>query len=393
MQSLVSYTFGKRVFNSVDCIELSQNIFDNVKLTLSSDTLRRFFGLIETSTQPSLFTMDILSKYVGFAGYYDFVDSVVLVGKHHLNKQILDCVSYEKLPFQALEALQKCKPSIGYYSTLNQLILLAYQRKDKLFFERIFIKQPGFEWITIFKYDIYQSIQLLGKLVEQSDWLQKIAIEHYVGLPFFFDYFVEWYVAEDKFYYLKLLEEYKRVYPNNPDKLLFYHCIKALHFFRNNELQLFEFHADEVFEMQFKSKPNNILKSRALGVQFLRKWSTDKIAAQKIVLNIDFESIFPDIGDRITGLFFLFNYLFEAKSFSLMISLFERWVSNDAVFFSIWTRINWNQVSLFMAYAYFDENKPNEAKHYFNLVDPELFEVYTSSRFEGLYTDFKKRIA
>jgi hypothetical protein len=76
-----------------------------------------------------------------------------------------------------------------------------------------------------------------------------------------------------------------------------------------------------------------------------------------------------------------------------MISLFERWVSNDAVFFSIWTRINWNQLSLFMAYAYFDENKPKEAKHYFNLVDPELFEVYTSSRFEGLYTDFKKRIA
>jgi hypothetical protein len=393
LQSLVSYVFGKKILNSTDCIELSQGIFDKVKSSVSSDTLRRFFGLIETKTQPSLFTMEILSKYVGFAGYYDFVDSVVLVGKYRLNKQILDCVSDEKLPFQALEALQKAQPSSDYYSTLQQLILLAFQKKDKLFFELLFEDQPGFEWITIFKYEIYQTIQLLGKLVERNDWLQEIALKNYVGLPFFFDYFVEWYVAEDKPYYSKLLDEFSRVNRNNSDKLLFYHCILSLKFYRKKEFNFFELHANAVLELDSNSKTNNILKSRILGVQFLKKWEIDEVEAFKLLKEINFQTMFPDIGDRITSLFFLFNYLYEAKAYLLMISLFERWVSHDAVYFSIWTRINWNQLCLFMAYAYFNENNMSQAKNYFNLVDPALFEVYNSDRFERLYTEFEKGIA
>jgi hypothetical protein len=46
-----------------------------------------------------------------------------------------------------------------------------------------------------------------------------------------------------------------------------------------------------------------------------------------------------------------------------------------------------------MAYAYFYENNMNQARNYFKLVDPALFEVYNSDRFERLYTEFKKGIA
>ncbi len=393
LQSLVSFVFGKKILNSTDCTELSQSIFEKVKSAISSDTLRRFFDLIETKTQPSLFTMEILSKYVGFAGYYDFVDSVVLAGKYHLNKQILDCVSDEKLPFQVLEALQKAQPSSDYYSILQQLILLAHQREDSLFFERIFVNQSGFEWNPFYKYEIYQTIQLLGKLVERNDWLQEIALKNYVGLPFFFDYFVEWYVAEDKLYYLKMLEEYSRVHINNSEKQLFYHCILAIASYRKNEIPKFHSHYLDITELEEKTKLNNILKSRLFGVHFLKNWSEDRIKAENLLLEIDFGAIFPDIGDRITSLFFLFNYLFEAKTYPLMISLFERWVSHDAVYFSIWTRINWNQLCLLMAFAYNNEHKLKEAKTYFNLVDSALFEVYNTARFKELYTEFEKGIA
>lgn len=390
MRSLVSYSFGKKIYTTSDCSELAQHIFEKVKCAVSTDTLRRFFGLIETNSQPSLFTMEILSKYVGFSGYYDFVDSVVLVGKHYLNRQLLNCISGEQSSHQALLNLKKCKPSLDYYSTLNQLILFAFHQKEKLFFEQVFNDQPGFEWISIFKYEIYQTIQLLGKLVEENLWLQEIAISNYVGLPYSFDYFVEWYVCDDSPYYDKLLENYYLTNVSNPEKVIFYNAIKALKHYRKNELKEFEIHAKALVELAEQTKTNNILKSRIIGVQFLLYFPEDNLAAEKKILEIDFEDMFPDIGDRVTSLFFLFNYLFESKSYSLMIALFERWVSHDAVFFSIWTRINWNQLCVFICFTYQKLGNNESASLYFTSIDPSLFEVYNKSRFQNIYIILEK---
>ena len=116
------------------------------------------------------------------------------------------------------------------------------------------------------------------------------------------------------------------------------------------------------------------------------------INAEHRILEIDFESWFPDIGDRVTSMFFFFAYLFESKSFDLMIKLFERWLSQDTVFFSIWTRVNWNQLCVYMTFAYQSENKKQIAEKYFNQIDNSLFEVYNFNRFQELYSKLKKQI-
>ena len=385
IKSLVEYTFGKKVLNATDSFDLAKHIFEKVKTSVSPDTLRRLFGLIETNSKPSLFTLDVLTKYVGFQGYYDFVNSIALVGKHNLNKQILDCISDEKMPFQTLETLQKAQPSIDYYNILQQLILLAHQKNDKLFFEKLFINQLGFEWITFFKYEIYQTIQLLGKLVEKNEWLQEIALKNYVGLPFFFDYFVEWYVSDDQAYYFKLLEEYNKFHDNNSEKQIFFHSIMGLQAYKNKRFKNFEHHFQTILERKKNSIPNNVLLSRILGIKFLNDLRKDKVVAENNLLKIDFYALFPDIGDRVTSIFFLFNYLFESKSFSLMTQLAEKWVSNETIFFSIWTRINWNQLCVYLTYAYLHLNNKEFAENYYKQINTSLFEVYNRSRFQLLY--------
>ena len=389
IKSLVEFTFGQKILNINDCNNLSNSIFGKVKSSVSTDTLRRIFGLIETKSQPSLFTLEILSKYVGFDGYYDFINSIALVGKNFYYRQILDCTFNKIMPFEGLQALQKTKPSSDYYSTLHQLILLAYQKKDRLFFERIFINQSGFEWTSVFKYEIYQTIQLLGKLVEENTWLQEIALENYISLPYFFDYFIEWYVADEQTYYLKLLEEYKKIHNNEADKQLFYHCILGFHAYKNKDNKKFINHFKEIKRHSENSTPNNIIKSRILGIEFLHDTIHHNLIAEKNLLQIDFEALFPDIGDRVTSMFFLFNYLFDAKAFSLMATLLEKWGSNDAVFFSIWTRINWNQLCVYMTYAYMHLNRREIAINYYNQINTSLFEVYNSSRFDKLYNNIK----
>ena len=389
IKSLVEYSFGRKILNTNDCSDLSNHIFEKEKSSVSIDTLRRLFGLIETKTQPSLFTLEVLSKYIGFKGYYDFVNSAVLVGKHFFHKLILGALSNKKKPFEALEALQKTQPSADYYSTLHQLMLLAYQKKDRLFFEKLFVRQPGFEWITVFKYEIYQTIQLLGKLVEENKWLHEIALKNYIGLPFYFDYLVEWYVADEQPYYLNLLDRYKEVHQNDAEKQIFYHCILSLTAFRNKAFDKFEIHHLSLLQLEERIIPNNILQSRLLGVHFLKNRTIDKTMAEKNLLSINFAALFPDIGDRATSLFFLFDYLFEAEAYSIMIILFERWLTHDAVFFSIWTRINWNQLCVYMAYAYENSNKKELAKNYYIQINPSLFEVYNQSRFQQLYESIK----
>jgi len=389
---LVEYTYGQKILNTNDCIGLAKDIFEKIKSKLSTDTLRRIFGLIKTDTQPSLFTLEVLSKYIGFVSYDDFSNSVVLVGKHFFYKQILDCLSDSKEPFEALEALQNKRPSADYYSTLHQLMLLAFQKKDSLFFEKLFIKQPGFEWITVFKYEIYQTIQLLGKLVEENEWLQEIALKNYVGLPYLFDYFVEWYVADDQPYYQNLLTRYKKIHQSNYEKLIFYHCIQAINSFKNKEEEKFEKQYNKLIQLEKILTPNNVLQARLMGVHFLKHWIEYKNNAESNLPNINFETQFPDIGDRVTSMFFLFNYLFEAKAYSFMISLFERWLSNDSIYFSIWTRINWNQLCVYMAFAYLDANQKEKSLEFYQNIDLTLFETYNKNRFLNLYQEIGKSL-
>jgi hypothetical protein len=82
LKLLVEYSFGKKILTVNDCISLSDSIFEKIKIPLSSDTLRRLFGLIDTKSQPSLFTLETLAKFIGFGGYYDYINSLILVGKH-----------------------------------------------------------------------------------------------------------------------------------------------------------------------------------------------------------------------------------------------------------------------------------------------------------------------
>jgi hypothetical protein len=387
LKSLVEYAFGKKILNVNDCNNLSDSIFLKVKSSVSSDTLRRLFGLIETKTQPSLYTLETLSKFVGFSGYNDFTNSTVLVGKHFFYKQILDCNANKLMPFEALESMQNINPSADYYSTLHQLIILAFQKKDKLFFENIFINQLGFDWLSIYKYEIFQTVQLLGKLVEDNDWLQEIALKKYVALPFFFDYFVEWYVADTQPYYLLLLEKYKEAHHDNPEKLIFYYSITAICSFRNNEFDKLAYFSETLTQLENQCAPNNILKARILGVHYLHDFIKKDAKAENKVLATDFEILFPHIGDRVTSMFFLFNYLFEVKAYTIIIELFERWLTHDAAFFSIWTRINWNQICLYLVYSYQNLNNNEAAYSFYNQINPALFEVYNYKRFQKLYEE------
>ena len=71
LKQKVCFKFGKQISSNSDCELLSRSIFNIFETNISPQTLRRFFGLVESTSNASKFTLDLLSKY---SGYKDFID-------------------------------------------------------------------------------------------------------------------------------------------------------------------------------------------------------------------------------------------------------------------------------------------------------------------------------
>ncbi|MEO5893969.1 MAG: hypothetical protein ABIQ31_27170 [Ferruginibacter sp.] len=72
LKNEIEETFGKKINSARDCLLLSEEVFSKNSFTVNSNTLRRFFGLVKSPNSPSHTTVDILSKYCGFASFDEF---------------------------------------------------------------------------------------------------------------------------------------------------------------------------------------------------------------------------------------------------------------------------------------------------------------------------------
>ena len=67
--------FGKQIITATDCEHLAAVLTAKHKANISAQTLRRFFGLVRASSQPSRFTLDLLAKFCGFTDFYHFANA------------------------------------------------------------------------------------------------------------------------------------------------------------------------------------------------------------------------------------------------------------------------------------------------------------------------------
>lgn len=72
LKSYIEKTLGRRVLSSTDCRYLFNDITQQLDSSISFNTLRRFFNLMETKHEQSMYTLDILSAYCGFSSFDEF---------------------------------------------------------------------------------------------------------------------------------------------------------------------------------------------------------------------------------------------------------------------------------------------------------------------------------
>lgn len=59
-------SFGRKIVSSRDCLQMVDDIYQKTGYSINANTLRRFFGLVQSSYSASPSTLNILSRYCGF---------------------------------------------------------------------------------------------------------------------------------------------------------------------------------------------------------------------------------------------------------------------------------------------------------------------------------------
>ncbi len=75
LQEEIQNKIGKKIKLGRDCTKLSQQISDSTGRAVSSTTLKRFFGIVETSFSPSKYTLESLAIFLGYEDWDDFQES------------------------------------------------------------------------------------------------------------------------------------------------------------------------------------------------------------------------------------------------------------------------------------------------------------------------------
>ena len=75
LQRKIVKRYGKQISTATDCEKLADALKQDFNANISPQTLRRFFGLIKSTSKTSIFTLDLLSNYCGFKDYENFRQS------------------------------------------------------------------------------------------------------------------------------------------------------------------------------------------------------------------------------------------------------------------------------------------------------------------------------
>lgn len=72
----VEHRLGITISSARECVALSQALLDVVQAKVSITTIKRFWGLVSSDVKPSKFTLNALSRYVGYVDFPDFEQGI-----------------------------------------------------------------------------------------------------------------------------------------------------------------------------------------------------------------------------------------------------------------------------------------------------------------------------
>jgi hypothetical protein len=141
--------FNSPVRYSKDCDLLAAAISHETRSKISGSTMKRLFGIIPTKHNPSLYTLDVLSIYLGYANYDELINefrthleplrsNIKELSSMEITPKLKFKVSYDKKFYFTLERLENQTLRISETNDAR------WKKDDLIEFKRILINYPLF---------------------------------------------------------------------------------------------------------------------------------------------------------------------------------------------------------------------------------------------------------
>jgi len=122
LKSLIEVNYGASVVNATDCLKISALIAKGKHGNISSQTLRRFFGLVNSEFNPSIATLNVLSQYCGYEDWEHFYKKSI--HSDTFFKDIVEvCVAFFAIEIPPVKKNQLNEP---YFYAVQNIAKLIY---------------------------------------------------------------------------------------------------------------------------------------------------------------------------------------------------------------------------------------------------------------------------
>lgn len=163
----IQKTFGSTLLYSKDCLLLSDDIYDNIQVRISAQTLRRLMNFIDDGVKISNTSLNYLAVYCGYENYKDFIK------QYNDNTKIVDSkdIKYIKLFY----SINPKNPSLdeNYHNASKNIAKLLLRDNDLLNSTSTFLAKN--KSAQIFFYERFPHIDALsaGYSIHLSKYLKE----------------------------------------------------------------------------------------------------------------------------------------------------------------------------------------------------------------------------
>jgi len=205
---LIHEVYGFQIVDSYACQRLSEELSNRVKISISYNTLRRLFGIIKGSNQASRFTLDCISKSLGYKDFEHFQLAVNQLEIDYLNQLLIlnrlnkrkdnDIILHIVKDFQfsnwdevyQLKSIIDLCIEVENYELLEQIFLIEFDLQNEEVIWKLYVAIQ-----SIFiqcKQGNQTMISHVGQWMKTNEMAQRVLLQLFVDEESLNSYYGDW---------------------------------------------------------------------------------------------------------------------------------------------------------------------------------------------------------
>lgn len=410
LKDAVMANFNQSLLTTYDAQQLALSVFKKTNKNISYNTVRRFFNIVPSTNKPSVFTLNILSEYVGYGNWEKFRKESILIEQNELSIYLLISNVNTHIDFDRLEDLSVIHgQQKEFHFLLRNLVTLAFNRKEYDFFRKLFTLKHVFNIIASNMLEIYYTVNFIGIYIRRDEYLQKIVIKHYADLPLVDMFYVEYFVDLDSIngYFGILLDVYFKKKVSDKQAVLFYNCMKFYGCYLRKDFKKYKTYYKEIDKINNFDGIYNVPISRKRVCELIYSLHYSKCVPanfhETLLFDIYYLKKRNDLVNHLVeyithvsqGLFWCKQYALIkpiVEEFLLEKPLAEKFLSVKQMDINHIANNRWNQLKVYYSVSLYYSKEKAKAKKFFNTVKESIFEVKQFSTISKDYNDAKRII-